>query len=544
MPWLALLLACSQPTTTVDADALDHAVRASMAIRGVRPTGEELQQVILDPGALETLVPLWLEDPRFAETVRDQHALHLQLRTSNIGKVPPVGPLAGIDLGAIATSLDEAPLRLISDIVTTGRPYSEVLTTGDTWANDIVATVHGLAFDPTGPRWQRTRWADGRPAAGVLSDTAFNQRYMSSNTNFHRARAAAALSAFLCRDLLAAGAAVSAAPTLTDPNTAESAVRSDPNCIGCHNTLDVVASAFWGMHPYILSSDVAAAYRQGCPEGSACFPLPFWDPTQVEGWREHDLPAPQWRGASTQGLAELARALTADPDFADCTARRFHGWHTGRTPAEVPDDVAETLTDVLNAAHGDARALVAASVLHPDFMRAPRRAIRPEELVRTVEALTGYVWEGDPDVIACGGHCYGVVPLGLSDSHGFRTLLGGTDGWDVLRPATGSSPTQALALEWLADEAAHYVVTQDGALPAADRRLLLHAGPDPSMPSAVARQLAHLHFVILAEPVAADSPEVERTHQLFSAVEAADGSVAAWTAVISAMLRDHRIVVF
>ncbi len=538
MALLLALLACSDPAPeapVLSQDAADHAIRASLAVRGTRPSVEELTAVARDPSALEPLVRSWLDDPAFATTVRDQHAFHLGLRTSNIGKLPPLGPLAGNDLGAIATSLDEAPLHLIADVVTSGRPFGEVLTTADTMADPITAAAHGLAHDPRGPEWQRTPWADGRPAAGVLADTAFNQRYMSSNTNFHRARAAAAMATFLCRDLLDA-----ATPTLFDPVGAEDAVREDPACLGCHQSLDPVASAFWGLHPYITSGDVLDAYRGGCQPGAPCLPLRFWDDEATAGWVEHDLPHPGWAGNEVAGLAGLARAFTEDPDFDRCTARRFHAWHTGRDLRDVPAELVTELTATLQAHDGDVRELVVASVLSDDLREAPQRLLRPEELARTVEALTGFRWEGDPDVSGCEAGCYGLVDLAQSDAHGFRALLGGVDGWDVREPANGPSPTHALALDWLAEESARHVVLTDAMLPAPERRLLRYVEPGAvSSPEAVERQLRHLHAAILGELV---DPDLARSEQLYRAVEASEGPAAAWEAVISAMLRDHRVV--
>ena len=537
MALLLAILACSPPApegSAIDQAAADHAIRASLAIRGVRPSVDELTAVAHDPDQLEPLVRAWLDDPRFADTVRDQHAFHLGLRTANIGKLPPIGPLAGEDLGAIARSLDEAPLHLIADVVTSGHPYREVLTTADTMANPITAAAHGLVYDPSGPEWQRTPWTDGRPAAGVLADTAFNQRYMSSNTNFHRARAAAAMATFLCRDLLDA-----ATPTLLDPASAEDAVQEDPACLACHQSLDPVASAFWGLHPYILSSDVQEAYDDGCPPGAPCLPLPFWDDAASHGWEAHQLPHPGWRGAEVDGLEGLARAFVNDPDFDRCTARRFHAWHTGRDVDEIPAERVSELTEVLHAHGGDVRELVVASVLHDDLRTAPHRLLRPEELARTVEALTGFRWEGDPDAEGCVVGCYGLVDLAESDAHGFRTLMGGVDGWDIRTPASGPSPTHALAIDWLATEAAHHVVLTDAALPPAERHLLRQVDPTvPPRPEALRAQLAHLHAAILGEL----QPDLGPTEALYRAVASDQGPSAAWEAVIAAMLGDHRVV--
>jgi len=532
---LLVLSACApetDPGTVVaTSPTADHLYRASLALRGIPPLPPEMATVRRHPDQLETVVRGMLDDERFAEGVRDHHALTLQLRGHIVGSMPPLGPLAGFATSDIDARLAEAPLHLVADIVTTGRPYTEILTTDRTFVDPVNAIVHGLPHDPDGPEWQPAVWSDGRPTAGLLSDTAVLQRYQSSLSNHHRARAAMVLSELMCSELLAQTVDVA---QIGEPD--QDIVRTDPACMSCHAALDPMASAFWGFDRYILAKNVTEAYQRGCPEGAPCYPLPFYRPDQLGGHEVVDMPPPAWKGVAVDGIEGLGQTLAADRDFAVCTARRFHGWHTGRAWWDVDDDVADELADVLVGADYDARELVVASVLHDDFVAAPRRVIRPGEYARTLEALTGFRWSLDA------GERVGTVDLATSAKHGFRTLLGGTDGWDVLAPARTPTPSATLARESLALEAAASAV-QRALQRTPDARTLFAVAPPGPMTDEVARgQLVHLHDIVLGLVVAPDDPAIDEALDLLRTLEATSDPITAWAWMLATLLQHDRLV--
>ena len=533
-----LLWGCSPAPDTPPggaSDAVEHLVRASVAMRGLRPREADVQAVRDDAEQLPIVLRSWLDDDAFGAAVRDHHAETLHLRGHVVGKLPAVGPLQGVPSSQLDAALDEAPLRLVDDIVRSGRPYTEIVTTDRTFTNDLTAVAHGLPYDASGPEWQSVAWPDGRPAAGLLADTAVLQRYQSSLSNHHRGRGALVLSAFLCDGVLESSVEAGEPPEIGEP--LEDRVRTDPACTRCHASLDPVSSAFWGFDRYILSKDVNLAYQRGCPEGAPCYPLPFWRPEEAGQHVEAGMPDPSLKGVAVDGLEGLGRALAADPSFATCTARRFHGWHTGRHPRDVPDDVADELAEVL-VNHGfDARELVVASLLHDDFQAAPARSVRPEELARTIEALTGYTWEGEL------GAAVGTVDLATNAEHGFRALLGGTDGWDLLDPTRTSTPSQALALEWLAHEAAAHAVEVESALPPGARHLFAVAPPAEVDESSARAQLVHLHEVVLQQFLAPDSADIDAAYELLRTLEGQLPSDQAWAGVLAALLQHDRMVI-
>jgi hypothetical protein len=500
----------------------------------LRPEPEAVAAVRADPEVLPAVLRGWLHDDAFGEALRDQHAETLHLRGHIVGKLPAVGPLEGVDSYALDVALDEAPLHLIDDIVRSGRPYTEIVTTDRTFTNELTAIVHGLPYDPSGPEWQATTWTDGRPAAGLLSDTAVLQRYQSSLSNHHRGRGALTLWALLCDGVLEASVEAGEPPEIDEP--AEDRVRTDPTCSRCHAALDPVSSAFFGFDRYILFKDVNLAYQRGCPEGAPCYPLPFWRGDEVDDWQAVDMPAPALRGVPVDGLAGLGQAIAEAPDFATCTAKRFHGWHTGRHPRDVSDEVAEELAEVLVDSGFDARELVIASLLHDELRSGPPRSVRPEELARSLEALTGYRWEADI------GPSVGTVPLAASTEHGFRALLGGTDGWDLLDPTRTSTPAQALVLEWMAREAATHAVTTEQLLPAGQRSLFAVAGPGATGDNEARRQLVHLYDRVLQLRLDTHDDEIDAALELLRSLESDRPSEEAWAEVLAALFQHDRMV--
>src|SRR5690242_10179492 len=86
-PWLALLLAgaCARhtrddappPPSTTEAPVYlspaRYLVRVSMAVRGTRPSTQDLDDVERDPAAIERIVDGYLESDAFGAMLRDLH---------------------------------------------------------------------------------------------------------------------------------------------------------------------------------------------------------------------------------------------------------------------------------------------------------------------------------------------------------------------------------------------------------------------------------------------------------------------------------------
>src|SRR5262245_3160416 len=93
-----LVAACSAapppPTPATRLTPTEHLARASLALRGVRPTLAELRAVAGDPGKLPALVDRYVESPEFAATIRELHnellLLHPELTNFTPQPAPPL----------------------------------------------------------------------------------------------------------------------------------------------------------------------------------------------------------------------------------------------------------------------------------------------------------------------------------------------------------------------------------------------------------------------------------------------------------------------
>jgi len=75
--------------------------------------------------------------------------------------------------------------------------------------------------------------------AGVLTTTAWVNRYPSSPTNFNRKRARFRLKYFLDFDIMKAAPRIDAATIDLNDNP----TKNNPQCIGCHARIDPLAGA-------------------------------------------------------------------------------------------------------------------------------------------------------------------------------------------------------------------------------------------------------------------------------------------------------------
>jgi hypothetical protein len=103
----------------------EHLVRASMTLRGRRPTVTELEQVAADPDALAGIVDGYLATPDFGDVMRDLHAETLLVRVDLQNRaLRAIGPVADKTASELGGNAYEEPLKLIEHVIVNDRPYS------------------------------------------------------------------------------------------------------------------------------------------------------------------------------------------------------------------------------------------------------------------------------------------------------------------------------------------------------------------------------------------------------------------------------------
>jgi hypothetical protein len=532
--------------TGVPLSPTDQLVRASMALRGVRPSIGDLQAVEADPAALPGLIDAYLETPEFGETIKDLHNESFLTRWESLPMLLPVmGQMSNWTEAEITRSLSDQPLELVKYVVTNDKPYTDIVTAGYTMADGISAYVWGVPYSGSGPGdWKVTAWNDGRPAAGVLDDSFMFFRFRSTGFNFNRGRANEISKALLCYDFLSNDIVFDGTVDLADPNAVANAVVDNVSCNGCHQSLDPLASFFFGWQGNLNPGQVQS------------YPWKIYR-TQTEGqWAQTNQRAPSYFGAPGNRLDDLGKMIAADDRFSLCTAKRFYGYMAQIPVEQVPLDVAAGLQETFVNSNFNAKQLAKAVVLSPWFQSAygesdddanaivGYKKARPEQLARMMTDLTGFSWQ--TSIGKFQGKTVGTLDLASDDVFGFRTLAGGIDSYYVTRPTFTFNGTASLFLREYAAEAAGYVVPADFANPnPSTRRLLTMVSPTQSDEASIRAQIASLDLRLYGISVDPSSQDVTDAWTVFSDTLTRTGDVQhAWRTTLTAMLQDVRIAYF
>lgn len=532
--------------TGVPLSPTDQLVRASMALRGVRPSIGDLQAVEADPAALPGLVDAYLETPEFGDTIKDLHNDTLLTRWQSLPMLLPVmAQMSNWTESEIIHSISEQPLELVKYIVTNDKPYTDIVTANYTMADGISSYVWGVPYSGSGPGdWKLTAWNDGRPAAGVLDDSYLFWRFRSTGFNYNRGRANEVSKALLCYDFLSNDIVFDGTVDLADPNAVANAVVGNASCNGCHQSLDPLASFFFGYTGNLV------------PQNINSYPVKLYRP-QTEGqWSTTNQRAPSYFGTPGARLDDLGKMIAADDRFSLCTAKRFYAYMAQIPVEQVPLDIAAGLQETFVNSNFNAKTLAKAVVLSPWFQSAygasdddageivGYKKARPEQLARLMTDLTGFSWQTTFGKFQ--GKQFGTVDLATDDVFGFRTLAGGIDSYYVTRPTFTFNATSSLFLREYASEAAGYVVQFDFANPnPSTRRLLTMVSATQSDEASIRAQIANLDLRLYGIAVDPSSQDVTDAWTVFDDTLTRTGDVQhAWRTTLTAMLQDVRIAYF
>lgn len=554
-----------------------------MALRGIRPSIEELEQVESDPAALESIVDSYLDDEAFAATIRDMHAEIYLLRRDTYNILPAMGALQGYNLQDIYQAQIDEPEKLIEYIVMNDRPYTEIVTADYMLTDDVNAKMYGVPYDfDSGEEWQISAWPDERPRAGLLSSAEIFRRWESDGSNFHRGRANLVAAKMLCEDFDTRDIVVEGGIDIADEFAVAEAAMTEPSCIACHQTLDPLAAYFWGYMQLVHRNAVRDAIIGGCSDWDYssgidplygpnhvpeyfCYPIKQYSAFMEDEWEFWGLRPPSYFGVEARDLRDVGLLIADDPRFSQCAARQFYGYFAQVAPEEVPYEIAIELQEVLETSGFNAKALAKAAVMHDSFAAyasvvdeqtaadpvVSMKTTRPEQYARMVEDLTGYRWWSlaeNPTGCANssnGTECWGDVDLSISDLFGFRSMQGGIDAINITRPTHTITPTKLITIDILAHDAAKFAIDADWATTPENRRLMPLVEATTSDEPQVREQLAWLHLRILGEFVPVDHEDVTLSYQLWSEVHSARGdTTSAWTVTIAALLQDPRVLFF
>ncbi len=498
--------------------------RASLDVRGVRPTLAELDAIglLATPDAVDAALDGLLLDGRFEERVRSIYAdIYLTRQDAWVVTAASVGL---DDEAAFAQAAGEEPLALIARVAAEDKPWTDIVTADWTLVDETLAAAWPVDYPAGQAGWQAVHYTDGRPPGGVLATNGFWWRYTTTESNMNRGRANAVARLLLCEDFLAYDVPFDRTVDLSSDEAVKEAIATNPSCVYCHKSLDPLASHFYGYY-YQFEED----------------PLEHltWHPERQYTWQQYSGVAPGYYGAPSTGMAELPGHIASDNRFVTCAVRQ--AWHTLLQREPTAEDETALVGHRDDFIHGGLtlRALYRSMFRDPAYRAAEseadatRKLASPDLLAAQVEGLTGYRLREDG------------WDLFRNDAIGVRALAGGADGHFVVTNASRPNPTTLLVQERLAEAAASYVVAEDQAHPDAPRlftRLSWTETPGTDAATFTA-QVRDLHRAVLgSEPDGTESADLVA---LWSDLYAADGDIpAAWTGVLTALLRDPAFVIY
>lgn len=496
-------------------------VRASLDLRGVRPTTEELDLLRADPALYPVLVDEFLQDPRFPDRMVDtwDAVFHGRMDTFLADEMYPIDPEdVGLDDAAtFYASVEGETTATIRRVIDEDLPWTELVTADWTMAD---ATLDALwpvdRVDPKAAGHSLAVYTDGRPAAGLIASNSLWWRYRSGNINYNRARAAMTARFFLCHDLHALEVELDPTAVLVDGEDIRDAIATNPSCRACHDDLEPLSAyffGFWVNDEERGQADIWAVYKE-----------------DREGWWEKSTGvAPSYYGdASVTDLALLGQAIATDERFGACLVQDAWRLLVGREP--TVDDPLDELEDRLDEGGMALRPLVRAVVLSEDYRQAPLRLAAPGLVQSQVADLTGYLFTVDE------------VEQLWRGADGLRVLAGDADGHAVsAREEAPSVPAVLLQARLAEAAAAHVIAREEEGIPTG---LFPACRVDEGVEcKGFDAQLAGLAGRVLGPTPAAE--ELAELRALFEAGQRAGGSPqAGWTAVLAGLLRDPTLLLY
>ena len=424
-------LACQNTSAIVQRE--DLLIRASLDLRGIRPTFEEVQEGSKSDQVMTEQISQWVDSPQLGrqfanlmsgfwrtEVLELDHTEHQYSVDNHI---------------ALLTSLGQEPLYMFRELVDHNLPYFE-LVTGD-WIvnNEVLAQWAPVDYPEDATGWKKVHFTDGRPNAGILVSNGLWWRYNSTEANANRGRANIISKNVLCNDFLERQVIIDRNLNLLDQAAVEDAIQNSPTCVGCHVTLDPLASNFWGFYRH---------FRFAPTEQFA------YHPERELNWMDSTNVSPGYFGQSTSSLAELGVQIANDPQFYSCIVQRSMEQFYQR-PIEVKDW--STQQSVLHAFVDSGyllRELIREIVLEEEY----------QNNIQIAKSVTPYIYATQLEERTLFRFSTEDLDVLQADLFGMRSIAGGVGEDFANRVVVTPSPTFALVIQRLS-EAAAYHVTHD-----------------------------------------------------------------------------------
>ena len=416
---------------------------------------------------------------------------------------------------------EEAP-RLMSYVATQNTPWTDIVTANYTLSNDILLEIWPLELVDSinsNEEWFLTKYTDGRPSGGVLMSNGLWWRYYTTPNNNNRARAAALMNLFLCENLLLRPILFQAT-ALLEADEINNVIQTDPACIGCHNALDPLASAFFGFWWFDI-------YDRG--------ELSRYHPEREFLGEESDYlnTSMAYFGQPMYTPAELGIFVSQDPRFLTCTVEKTAQLLWQRNIQQEDHTRLAYYRNQFVASSLSYQSLLKMILLDDEFQSSHiiqqdtseenRYLLQPHQLESTIFALTGFLWETD-----------GTSKL-QSDNHGYRQLLGGVDGREITKSVNNPTLSRQLVIKRLAQNSAEYWVQSNWE--DIDERGYAFIDTPLSALNASQRKDLFGSWLYHTTSIEATEEDIEKFEAIYENIVETYDPKTAYTIVISIMLR-------
>jgi hypothetical protein len=428
-----------------------------------------------------------------------------------------------------------AALELVAFVVAEDRPFSEILTADYMMVNPYSARSYGVDAEqgafPDGADYNDFDHQNyfpvslpEVPSSGILTTTAWLNRFPTTDTNRNRHRAWMFMRRFLATDILRL------ADRPVDPTGSQifNPTMNDPQCTVCHTTLDPVAGAFQNW-------DHNGRYR---PRENG-----WYGEMVPPAYEEEAIPLNEWGSA----LPWFAQRTVTDPRFPLAITHLMFELLIGEElliPPPDPNAPGAALqqaqfdlqTKILDGVQQqfitsdmNLKTLLAKLTLTPYFrgeavdpevaseaaagLAGSPKLLSPESLDRKLKAVTGFSWQP---------RLSGSNQL-LQD---YKLLYGGIDSDSVTKRLTKPNGLMANIGLRMANEVSCWVTAKDFTLDQGQRRLYPHVErtyepetadgfPIPGAQQKIRENIRYLFRRVLDEEHRLDSAEVDRVYAIF-----------------------------
>ena len=540
----SLLFSCHQPNDSIEQVEVIEPVqlegepltglllarRISLDIRGQYLNPDEILMLQQNTITLDELIDEWLMQSGHYQQLLSIFASMLLTKVDEFN-VDHRDYFLDDELAVdFVTSIGEETPRLMAEIAFGEQPWSEVVNSDFTMANQLLLDIWDLeplehAPTPDEP-WVRARYLDGRPPLGLIATNGIWWRHYTTQNNKSRARSALLTKLLVCDDHFAR--AVTSSPLLdANAENLEELVKTDPACHACHVTLDPISASLYGFWQHDIHD--VLELEQYHPE------------REFEGEQDLDLQM-SWYGKPLSAPADLGKAIAQDERFYTCSvsllAERL--WRRNL----VDDDLGRLQELTLQFQEGQWRYknLFKALILSPEYQigyetggdprfQSAAKMMTVDQIASATKALTGFEW------------VQGNINLLDNDEFGFRVLMGGIDGRMVNKWASEPSSSRQLTMKRFFQMASESAIQQLWNHPhSLDIFNSANIGQITSTSPDFEQVLQLLQLRLVGTELTSEQLVIYKG--MFAEIEQAYGRKQAWISILSISLRNSNAWIY